>query len=142
MRLRLAAGALIAVLLATSLPATGGASRIKTYVPKDCTKARVKPQRIVFACADFGLYVNHLRWNRWRHSRARGKGVLHEKVCHPSCAGGHFKDYPVKINLRKVKRGRCGGRRVPLFRRAILNFPGKTPADARRVHENYMYCSP
>jgi hypothetical protein len=131
----LAAGA------ATVVAPAAAARRNPTYAPKDCTKPQVEPRRIVFACADNGLYVNHLRWTKWRHRRAKGKGVLHERDCNPSCVGGGFKDYPVKIRLRKVKRASCGGKRVPLFRKAILNFPHKAPSDAHRVHKNPLYCT-
>src|SRR5262245_36667867 len=101
------------------MAAPGAASRTRTYAPKDCTKPRAEPNRIILACGDAGLYVNHLRWQRWRHLHAKGKGVLHENTCDPDCSAQHYRDYPVKILLRKVKRVRCGGRRVPMFRKAV-----------------------
>ncbi len=131
-----------AVAVGTSTAAPTSAHRARTYAPKDCLKPQVEPRRIVFACADVGLYVNHLRWTKWRHRRAKGKGVLHERTCDPACLGSPYKDYPVKIRLRKVKRGTCGGRRVPLFRKAILSFSEKAPPDAHRVRRNPMFCTP
>ncbi len=145
LRLNLIAIALLCT-AAVAATATGAAPvmhahRTTTYAPKDCTKPQVEPRRIVFACADAGLYVNHLRWTKWRHRRAKGKGVLHERSCDPYCLGSPFKDYPVRIRLRKVRRRFCGGERVPLFRKAILSFPHKTPPDAHRVRKNPLYCS-
>ena len=37
-------------------PASGGDQKI--YAVQDCGEPKVKPKRIVFACADFGLYAN------------------------------------------------------------------------------------
>jgi hypothetical protein len=140
---RLAALSAAAVLITTGLVTDGATGkRVRTYAPKDCTKPQVKPNRIVFACADAGLYANHLRWKQWRHRRARGKGVLHANTCRPDCAAHNFKSYRVNINLRKVKRGRCGGRYLPLFRKAILNFPDEKPGYARRIHKTRLFCNP
>jgi hypothetical protein len=134
--------AAVAVLLPTVLAATGNASRIRTYAPKDCTKPQVRPKRIIFACADAGLYANHLSWRHWGRRSARGRGTLHANTCDPDCASHNFKTYRVHINLRKVKRARCGGRYLPLFRKAILNFPDGKPSYAHRIHTTRLFCTP
>ncbi len=137
---RLLALVAVSVLAPAVLAATGDA-RQPTYAPKDCTKPQVRPNRIVFACGDAGLYVNHLSWKRWGHLRARGKGTLKANSCDPDCAAGNFDKYRVKIRLRTVRRGFCGGRYVPLFRKAILSFPHRKPSDADHIRKNRLYCA-
>jgi hypothetical protein len=132
----------VAVLVPAVLAATGDAARERTYAPKDCTKPQVRPNRIVFACGDFGLYANHLRWKKWGHRRARGRGTLHANSCDPSCSAGNFDKYRVHVQLRKVRRRFCGDRYVRLFRKAILNFPDGKPSYAHRIHRTGLYCVP
>ena len=108
--------------------ASGEVARNRTYAPKDCVKPRVRPSRIVLACGDFGLDVSHIDWHGWTQRRAHGKGKLYANTCDPSCSAGNFKKYPVHVHLRKVRRRTCGGLHVPLFRKAILRFPGKRPS--------------
>ena len=142
MRRLIVVTAAVTVLLPTVFAASGEAAHNRTYAPKDCVKPRVEPSRIVLACGDFGLYVSHIDWNGWTHRRARGKGKLYVNSCDPSCSAGNFKKYPVHIHLRKVRRRTCGGLSVPLFRKAILRFPGKRPSHAHRFHRNTLFCQP
>jgi hypothetical protein len=134
--------AAVAVLLAAVFAASGQAAHHRTYAPKDCVKPRVEPSRIVLACGDFGVYLGHIDWNGWGHRRAHGKGRLYVNTCDPSCSAGNFKRYPVRVHLRKVRRRTCGGLSVPLFRKAILRFPGKRPSHAHRFHKNTLFCQP
>ena len=118
-----AVSALALVALAT--PAAGGSSRI--FGVEDCGKPEVEPDRIVFACADFGLFANHLDWTHWGHRRATAEGVLHAKVCKPDCASGYFKDYPVTVTLHKIKTWSCNAFRARFYRKVKLSFPGDRP---------------
>jgi len=135
----LAAGAVIAVALGASAVA---GSNHRTYAPEDCTKPKVKPNRIVFTCADFGAYINALHWGHWGGHRARGSGVFHEKVCKPDCASGRYRDFRANIRLRKPRVGKCGGRRVRYFHKALLRFPDRKPPDARRFRKTRLFCNP
>ena len=114
----------------------------KTYAPEDCTKPKVKPNRIVFYCADAGAYINDLHWDHWGGHRARGSGVFHEKVCKPDCSSGRYRDYHASIRLRQPRVHKCGGRRVPYFHSALLHFTNRKPPDAGRVHKNRLFCAP
>jgi hypothetical protein len=105
--------------------ASGGNQKI--YGIQDCGIPKVKPKRIVLACADFGLYANHFDWKHWGHRKARTKGVLHAKVCKPSCAEGYFKDYPVEIVLHRIKTRTCNGKRARYYTKVKLNFRGRHP---------------
>ncbi len=132
------AGAIGAAFLAATAIAGSGH---RTFAPKDCTKPRVEPSRIVFACADFGAYLGKIDWARWGAHHARGSGIFKLKVCKPSCANGHYRRFPAKVRLRKVRVGRCGGRRVHLFRQARLRFTGKQPPSARQYRKNRLVCT-
>jgi hypothetical protein len=112
----------------------------KTYAPKDCHQPRVRPTRIVFACADFNAYINHLRWRHWGDRKAGGHGILHLNDCRPSCAEGHFHHWGAKIRLRKPGQTRCGGAVVRMFRRAELSFPNGHPPNADRLRNNRLFC--
>jgi hypothetical protein len=132
-----AATAIAAILVASASAGSGQ----KTYAPKDCTKPRVEPSRIVFACADFGSYISKLQWGHWGGHRARGSGVFAEKVCNPSCASGHYAKYHADIRLRKPRVSKCGGQRVRLFHRALVRFTGKKPQDARHFRNTRIFCN-
>lgn len=118
-------------------PASGGHQKI--YGVEDCGDPAVKPDRIVFACADFGLYANHFDWKHWGDRKARTDGVLHSKVCKPDCASGYFKDYPVEIVLHKIKTWDCNGFRARFYRKIKLTFPeGSPPRIAPYVHTEFF----
>jgi hypothetical protein len=116
----------------------------KPFAPKDCTKAEVKPSRIVIACADFGLFVRVKHWTRWNEDRAKGRGVFHANECVPlaECGPGQFKKYKAKVRLREVRMQRCGGRRVPMFTKMVLRFPRDEPDYANRIEKSRLFCIP
>jgi hypothetical protein len=142
MATRIVAVLVSAVALASVLVAAPGdaAPPKRTYAPKDCNKPQVRPNRIVFACGDGGLYANDFNWKKWGHRRARGKGVLHAKTCDPDCATGGWNHYRVQIKLRKVRKGHCGDRYVRLFRKAHLRFPDEKPSYASRIRTSRLFC--
>jgi hypothetical protein len=109
------------------LPGVASGGDQKVYGVQDCGEPKVEPKRIVFACADFGLYANHFDWRNWGHRKAHATGVLHAKVCDPDCAGGDVKDYPVEITLHKIKTWSCNGLRARFYRKIKMSFPGPRP---------------
>jgi hypothetical protein len=112
----------------------------KTYAPKDCQYPRVRPARIIFACADGGAYISHLRWRHWGRGKAGGHGIFHLNDCRPSCAEGHFHSYGAKIGLRKPGHTRCNGAAVKMFRVAKLRFPNGHPPHADFWRKNRLFC--
>ena len=124
-RLGLALVATAALVGGLVAPANGGNQKI--YAVEDCGKPEVKPDRIVFACADFGLYANDFDWRHWGDRKARTEGVLHAKVCKPNCAEGYFRDYPVELVLHRIKTWSCNGFRARFYRKVKMNFPGPKP---------------
>jgi hypothetical protein len=139
-KLAMAGLAIAAVAAAAGTSALGAGAG--PYAPKNCMTPRVKPNQIVFACADFGLYANKLHWSAWGSDGARGHGQLNEKVCNPSCAGGHIRRFAVKIRLKDVKKTKCGGKRVPMFQEAKLRFPHDAPRHAHRFRQQSLFCNP
>ena len=116
------------LVLAVAVPAATAGG--KTYLG-GCTsldKAKYKPHRILLACGDGALYVNHIKWKSWGKKRARGRGRAHVNTCDPSCAEGHFETYKARLLLRK--RSTCDTGPKHQFRRVVLIFPGKRPDGA------------
>jgi len=132
----LALAALVS-LAATSLASAGGN---RVFGVENCTNPKVKPNRIVFACADFGLYANHFNWKHWGNRKAKTKGVLHAKVCKPDCASGYFKDYPVKLTLHKIKSYNCDGFRARFYRKVKMSFPGARPPNIEPYVRSELTC--
>jgi hypothetical protein len=113
------------------------------FAPKDCTKPRQRPNRIVIACADFGMRVRVKKWRTWGGRKARGRGVLRSKICIPSCAESRrFERFKVRLRLQKIRMDRCGGRRVRLYQRLVLSFPNKRPSYHKRIRNTDLYCNP
>jgi hypothetical protein len=102
-RLALGAAALsiaIAGVLAGGAVGRGGGP---TVVSAYCHGHNFKPGRIILACGDAGLYVEHLDWKHWGRGEANGIGTGTGKTCTPSCAAGGTKSASMEIRLFKPK---------------------------------------
>jgi hypothetical protein len=122
----------------------GAAGRpAKRFAPKDCSKPRVKPGRIVLSCGDSGLFVKPKHWSRWGQNTARGRGQLRANECSPSysCGPSQFTRYPVHFRLSDVRDKSCGGRRVDLFTELHLRFEQRKPSHAKRIRGSRLFCS-
>jgi len=113
-----------------------------TKAPKDCQFPRVKPDRIVIGCGDFGSYVDHLKWADWGNQRAHGHGKFQLNDCKPSCADGTVHHYAAKARLHNPQITRCNGRKVLLFNGMDLRFPHRKPPNASQFHHNDLFCDP
>ena len=56
-------------------------ARPRTYVTSDCAHARIRPDSIMFTCADGGYFVRQLEWSTWRVRTAIARGVYHRNDC-------------------------------------------------------------
>ena len=65
-------------------------------------KPHVRPASIVVACGDANFYVDHIRWQSWGPTGARGTGIAHANDCKPYCAAGHFHTFAATVALSKV----------------------------------------
>jgi hypothetical protein len=131
--------AIVCALAIAAVPTASGGGEKKVFGIQDCGKPRVKPKRIVLACADFGLYANHFDWRHWGARKARTDGVLHAKDCTPSCAEGRLVDYPVEVILRKIKTETCNGITGRFYTKIKLNFPAEAPDFANRIPKD-LFC--
>ena len=73
-------------LVGGALIAGSATGQTTVYAPKDCTKPKVEPKRILLACGDAGIELKQMRWNRWNTAKAKGKGKVSIQICDPSCA--------------------------------------------------------
>jgi hypothetical protein len=111
--------AVAAAVAALALPTAGGAqSGGAILASQSCKDGRQRPTRIVFACADVGLYIDHLRWSSWGGRVAVGRGVYHFNDCIPACAGGRF--HTLGATLRLFTRRACPGRSHLYYQRATI----------------------
>lgn len=89
---------------------------------------RVKPAAIVLACGDMGAVAENLSWARWSTQSAINHGVIRYNNCAPSCAQGHFVNYPAQVDLSEpvVAAGH------QYFTRVTITYDRVTP-NGRRV---------
>jgi hypothetical protein len=130
---------LIAVLAAAALAATASAASLPA-VQTQCTdkSARVKPSKIVIACADGGFYATGLRWSTWTASAARGHGTAHQNDCNPACFDGHFHTYR-GLSIRLSRPHTCHGRRE--FGRLSWRYGADRPKGVLRSGFELLPCS-
>ncbi len=100
----LAAGGLIAGVLALALPGSANATppvRTVRTVVFDCPgqPGMVRPRTFTVTCADGGILYDRLNWASWTPGRASASGLLEENDCTPDCAFGHFHAYPARVVL-------------------------------------------
>jgi hypothetical protein len=119
--------AVTALLVLGASTANAGGNRV--YGIEDCTNPKPKPDRIVLACADNGLFINSLDWKSWGGRQSRATGVIHAKTCDPICAGSGYEDFPVKVRLYKPRSRPCGGggKLIRVYTRIHLSFPDGEP---------------
>ena len=142
---KLAAFAALAIATtALALPAIGSAGNggKTAYAPKDCTKPRVEPGRIVVTCGDGNFYVKMKHWASFNGKEATGKGKAHINSCDPDCASGTFQTFAVKVHLTKPKLTKCGGRKVPLFSKIEIDFKDQPPTGLSDSEKFPLFCNP
>jgi hypothetical protein len=92
-----------AVLIALAIAVVGfypsaGVAQTSTIALPDCLgHPVVKPTSVTLACADANFRIEHIQWTGWGESFAAGKGTAVVNDCEPSCAGGHFHNYPMLL---------------------------------------------
>jgi hypothetical protein len=80
----------------------------QVYAIGNCTKAEVRPSKIVFACADGNAYAKGIRYKSYGGLVAVAQATAYRNTCEPDCARGHFISARATIRLFAIKR--CGGR--------------------------------
>jgi hypothetical protein len=104
----IAAAIVLAIAVAPAITAAKG--KPPTVVSANCHGHNFKPGRIILACGDAGLLVEHLKWTSWGPSVAKGSGTGIGKTCDPNCAAGGTRSAPMQIRLFKTARCQQDGR--------------------------------
>jgi hypothetical protein len=101
-RTGLIAGLIIIALTAGSVLAFGKsyARDIYTY---DCEILEQRPEQLTKFCADAGVYVYNIKWERWGYNGAEGSGTYSENLCEPSCAEGTRVEEQVDLYLSGIE---------------------------------------
>jgi hypothetical protein len=101
-RTGLIAGLIIIALTAGSVLAFGKsyARDIYTY---DCEILEQRPEQLTKFCADAGVYVYNIKWERWGYNGAEGTGTYSENLCEPSCAEGTRVEEQVDLYLSGIE---------------------------------------
>jgi hypothetical protein len=130
----------IAVPLAVALaPAVALASATSGQVwVTNCNTAQYKPTAITIGCGDGNTFVDKLKWSRWTHTTASGKGTYAFNDCSPNCVSGHFKSFAAAVTLSGVKR--CSKQKHKVFTEMKLTFTGKRPAHSKRTSQLSLDC--
>ena len=101
-RTGLIAGLIIIALTAGSVLAFGKsyARDIYTY---DCEILEQRPEQLTKFCADAGVYVYNIKWERWVYNGAEGTGTYSENLCEPNCAEGKRVEEQVDLYLSGIE---------------------------------------
>jgi len=75
------------------------ADQILTF---DCEIPVTKPKSITLTCADGGMVVSDITWDKWSAQVAQGSGIYLENNCEPDCASGTYSKTQVDISLTKL----------------------------------------
>ena len=101
-RTGLIAGLIIIALTAGSVLAFGKsyARNIYTY---NCELVEQRPEQLTKFCADAGVYVYNINWERWGYNGAEGTGIYSQNLCEPSCAEGTRVEEKVDLYLSGIE---------------------------------------
>ena len=136
--LRTALALTTAALTLAALPAVASAQDgLRVFYPGDCQTNEYKPKNITVACADAGIRVTGITWERYGTKRAAGHGVGRVNDCEPNCAAGTTRRYHAHVTLSRVRQ--CGD--VPQFTRIRVTFPMGSPAGLRRGINDRVPCA-
>jgi hypothetical protein len=82
-----------------------------------------EPSSYIITCADAGMRLKGLHWTTWSPRFASAYGTFTENDCQPSCAAGHFRNYPVIVTAwgSKSVAGHASERAYTEF---TATFPG------------------
>ena len=58
-----------------------------------------RPESITLTCADGGMLVTDIQWNKWTINGASGSGTYSENICEPNCAEGRRINVEVTVRL-------------------------------------------
>ncbi|MBL1073834.1 hypothetical protein JK358_05460 [Nocardia sp. 2] len=99
-------GSILALGVATSVASAPMAVAVTDPVVTNCAtypyEQVVRPDKLLLACGDAGLWVKDIHWTSWGPDTAEGEATQLRKTCQPDCATGGVATGPTHITLRKV----------------------------------------
>jgi hypothetical protein len=108
-------------------PVVAAAQQPGVPVVFDCGSAQVRPSDFVLTCADYGDFLDRLRWVSWAASAAFGSGIESIHDCTPSCvANPTFHTFPVLVVLWRPEPW-PGHRGQSCFTRLTDIYTGQRP---------------
>ena len=138
-RTGLITGLIIIALTAGSVLAFGKsyARDIYTY---DCEILEQRPEQLTKFCADAGVYVYDINWERWGYNGAEGTGTYSENLCEPNCAEGTRVEEQVDLYLSGIEiiEGKRVLRYLSVNTRNGILLPNGDPYDNWDVAEFAM----
>ena len=70
----------------------------------ECELVVQRPEEMTKNCADFGVLVRNIKWDKWSGGKAHGTGIYSENDCTPSCAEGKRHEMPVIVELSELTK--------------------------------------
>jgi hypothetical protein len=131
-------GIAFAVAVLAAVPASG-ATKVLLPGCGGTDRAAYKPNEVIVTCGDGGFRVVKLQWKTWTKRTAGASGTAKVNNCDPTCAGGRFVSYPVKLTLGKPRT--CTKYAKREFSRLTYSFPGRHPSGAKRSGTLKRPCS-
>jgi hypothetical protein len=129
----LTAAALVALPVATASAAGSGSNdQIRTYV-SNCEKQVYKPKTITVFCADAGVVISKIRYQKYNSKVATGTGTATVNLCEPNCAAGNTENFKVRFRLYRVTQ--CGD--AYQYRRLRVRYVGPKPPGRRVINQSF-----
>jgi hypothetical protein len=78
------------------------ASRLKPQVVSSCRAVDRRPHQLRWC--DNSDSAIRIRWSKWGHQEALGRGIMLNNTCVPSCAEGSYERFQVTVRLHRARR--------------------------------------
>jgi hypothetical protein len=108
-------------ILAVAVPVAGAFRGQQVYAIGNCSKAEVRPTKVIFSCADANFYATGIRYRSYGGAVAVAQATSHRNTCEPNCASGRFQSRSATVRLSAIKR--CG-RRYFYTKATVSTTPG------------------
>jgi hypothetical protein len=95
--------ALIIIALTAASVVTFGKSYANDIYTYDCEYLEQRPDQLTKYCADAGVLIYDITWDRWGYNGAEGTGTYSENLCEPNCAEGKRVETKVDLFLSGIE---------------------------------------
>lgn len=126
----------VAVGLTFAVGASAALAALPGVTSEGSAPPKVKPATILYTGDGSGLFAGatkvsktnfgSIHWSKWNKTKAAGSGGNWLNDCKPSCAGGKFHGYPVKLTLTRPKM--VAGKHI--FTRMTVTYTQNLPPHA------------